>query len=459
MKKIPSILLNKSLNRILFILLPCCLIALAHSEAYATAGTPSDSQNSEQENLSMGAATDFAVLGHETVTNTGDTVLSGKYGVTPGTAVTGENEITGVRGTLEEANAAQADAQVAYTTVKNATASENVFAGAYDVGGMILTPGVYTFSSSVFLTGNLTLDFQGDPDALFLFQIGSTLITAAGPDAASVSVINGGTAQNVYWQVGSSATISTYTVFSGNIIAQTSITMNTGAWLDGRAIALTGAVTMDNNRVDGYAGLVSDITSSDGEQLGFSGSTKIKYHFKSLTLGGDMTIEGPVLMVIDDDFTIGNNQLTVTSNGSLEVYLGGSLNMGGSGSLNNEGVPANAIIYGTHPDTDTSSSITLNGNSSINAVIYTPNADFTSNGGGNNGAILGSIVAQNIILNGNGSVLFDEALKNLEPSFRGYSLSTYNLMRNGAHTPSESAKQVVGSDDYSELFDKLFLDN
>jgi hypothetical protein len=218
----------------------------------ATSGT-AVAQSPSPEQLDLGAAKEFAVLGSSTVTNTGDTVLSGKYGVSPGSAVTGENEITGSRSTLEEANAARASAQSVYTAVQSATAAETTFAGAYDLGGMTLTPGVYTFASSAFLTGDLTLDFQGDPDAVFLFQIASTLITAAGPGAASVTIANDGTPQNVYWQVGSSATISTYTEFAGNIIAQASITLNTGANVDGRAIALVGAVTMDNNRVNSYS--------------------------------------------------------------------------------------------------------------------------------------------------------------------------------------------------------------
>lgn len=228
----------------------------------------------------MGAATDFAVVGASTVTNTGDTVLNGKHGVSPGTAV------TGMSSPQSDASAAHADAQAVYTAVQSATPTQS-FGAAQDLGGMTLTPGIYSFASSAFLAGNLTLDSQGNPDAVFQFQIGSTLITAAGPGAASVTIAGGGTAQNVFWQVGSSATISTYTEFAGNIIAQASITMNTGASLDGRAIALVGAVTMDTNRVNSLAGYTAPVDppppsepSDDSESMA-AGDPSPSYDFNN----------------------------------------------------------------------------------------------------------------------------------------------------------------------------------
>ncbi len=115
-----------------------------------------------------------------------------------------------------------------------------------DLGGLTLTPGVYCFSSSAQLTGNLTLDAQGNSQALFVFQIGSTLTTATN---ASVVVINGGQDCNVSWQVGSSATLGTATAFVGNILALTSITLNTTASVSGRVLARNGAVTLDNNAI------------------------------------------------------------------------------------------------------------------------------------------------------------------------------------------------------------------
>lgn len=210
-------------------------------------GISNTASAAEEDPFSLGAAMEFAVIGSTTITNTGDTILSGKHGVTPGTAV------TGITTPQSDAFAAKSDAGAAYNTVKNAT-STNSYTDAANIGGLTLTPGVHTFPSSVFITGDLTLDFQGNPDAAFLFQIGSTLITAAGPGASSVKIKGGGSAQNIFWQVGSSATISTYTEFSGNIVALTSIAMKTGATLDGRSIALNGAVTLESNLVRSATG-------------------------------------------------------------------------------------------------------------------------------------------------------------------------------------------------------------
>jgi len=135
------------------------------------------------------------------------------------------------------------------------TTSYNVLAGmaptmdltGQDLGGLVLLPGVYKFSSSAQLTGQLTLNFLGNPDAFFAFQIGSTLTTASN---SSVLAINGGDGCNVFWQIGSSATLGTTTDFIGNILALTSITLNTGADIvDGRALARNGAVTLDTNTI------------------------------------------------------------------------------------------------------------------------------------------------------------------------------------------------------------------
>lgn len=115
-----------------------------------------------------------------------------------------------------------------------------------DLGGLTLVAGVYCFSSSAQLTGTVTLDAQGDPDAVFIFQIGSTLTTASG---SNVNLVNGAQACNVVWQVGSSATLGTATTFRGNILALQSITLNTDATVEGRALARNGAVTMDSNTV------------------------------------------------------------------------------------------------------------------------------------------------------------------------------------------------------------------
>ncbi|HEV2642267.1 MAG TPA: ice-binding family protein, partial [Candidatus Elarobacter sp.] len=141
-----------------------------------------------------------------------------------------------------------------------------------DLGGMTLTPGVYSFSSSAQLTGNLFLNFLGNPNANFVFQIGSTLTTASG---SSVSALNGAGGDGLFWQIGSSATLGSGTFFAGNIIANQSITLNTGASIIcGRAIALNGAVTMNANVVSNDCSNGGDFATgrSDYGTMGFSGA-------------------------------------------------------------------------------------------------------------------------------------------------------------------------------------------
>jgi hypothetical protein len=196
----------------------------------------------------LGTAQSFAVLGASTVTNTGATTVYGNLGVDPGLAVTGfpPGLVTG--GTIHTGDAVALDAQNDTTTAYNTLAGEapTLDLTGKDLGGMTLTAGTYFFSSSAQLTGALTLDAQGDPNAVFVFQIGSTLTTASN---SSVSVINKAEDCNIFWQVGSSATLGTTTVFKGNILALTSITLDTGATVSGRTLARNAAVTMDANDV------------------------------------------------------------------------------------------------------------------------------------------------------------------------------------------------------------------
>jgi len=195
----------------------------------------------------LGTAQSFAVLGGSTVTNTGPTVITGaNLGVSPGSAITGfPPGIVTAPGTIHKADAVAKQAQSDVTTAYNVLAGQACGKTlATELGGLTLPAGVYCQATSQ-LTGTLMLDAQGDPNAVFVFQVASTLITASN---SSVLVINGGSACNVYWQVGSSATLGTNTAFVGNILALTSITVNTGATVAGRALARNGAVTLDNNR-------------------------------------------------------------------------------------------------------------------------------------------------------------------------------------------------------------------
>lgn len=194
----------------------------------------------------LGTADSFAVLAGSTVTNTGPSLVYGNLGVSPDTAITGFPPGS-VTGTKYSAGAVAQQAQ------KDDTTAYNYLAGlpfttdltGQDLGGRTLLPGVYHFDDLAQLTGALTLNAQGSDNAVWVFQIGSTLTTAS---ASSVGVINGGPDDSVFWQVGSSATLGTTTVFEGNILALASITLTTGAIIPcGRALAQTGAVTMDTN--------------------------------------------------------------------------------------------------------------------------------------------------------------------------------------------------------------------
>jgi hypothetical protein len=188
----------------------------------------------------------FGVLGASTVTNTGATTIFGNLGLSPGTSVTGfpPGSVTGsINIATSFAGAAQNDLTTAYNVAANLPSNG---ANPSDLGGTTVFPGVYTSSSSLQLTGTVTLNALGNANAVFVFQMGTTLTTATN---SAVVLINGASAANVYWQVGSSATIGSGTSFAGNILAQASISFGTGATLRGRALARTGAVTLLGNSI------------------------------------------------------------------------------------------------------------------------------------------------------------------------------------------------------------------
>ena len=216
-----------------------CLLALSISIRIASGGAI---------NVSLGTADPFAILAGSTVTNTGTSTVQGDLGVSPGTAITGFPPGI-VTGTIHSSDAVALQAQSDLTNAYVSAAGQpcGVSLTNQDLGGLTLTPGVYCFASSAQLTGTLTLNAQGDPSAVFVFQIGSTLTTASN---SSVVFTNGGEGDSLFWQVGSSATLGTSTNFAGNILALTSITLNTSANIPcGRALARNGAVTLDTNSV------------------------------------------------------------------------------------------------------------------------------------------------------------------------------------------------------------------
>jgi Ice-binding-like/Bacterial Ig-like domain len=190
----------------------------------------------------------FTVLAGSTVTNTGSTVVSGDVGVSPGTAVTGfPPGLSG--GTIHSADGAagraQATLKAAYIDAAERSGSTSV---AGDLVGRTFIAGVYKSTSSLAVSGDVTLDAQGNSAAVFIFQIASTLMTGSG---SHVILANGAKACNVFWQVGSSATLGTNSVFKGNILALTSITITTGVNMEGRALARNGAVTLDSDVITG----------------------------------------------------------------------------------------------------------------------------------------------------------------------------------------------------------------
>ncbi len=194
----------------------------------------------------LGTADNFAVLAGSTVTSSGASIVSGSLGVSPGSSVTGFPPGIVNGGTIHTADAIAAQAESDVTTAYNflTTRPFTQDLTGQDLGGKTLKPGVYHFDSSAGLTGNLKLNAQGKSDALFVFQIGSTLTTAS---SSTVTLLNPGSNEGVFWQVGSSATLGDSSAFQGNILALTSISMDPFANIScGRALARNGAVTMAN---------------------------------------------------------------------------------------------------------------------------------------------------------------------------------------------------------------------
>jgi hypothetical protein len=202
--------------------------------------------------VDLGTVTPFVVLGGQAVTNTGPSVLNGSLGVAPGTALSGFGLPAVVNGATHDNDAVAAQAQLDLTTAYDAAAGQATTAdlSTQDLGGMTLTPGAYNFSSAAQLTGPLILDAQGDASAQFVFKIGTQLTTAP---ASSVVLIGGASPCNVFWQVGSSATLGSTTAFQGNLMALSSISLQNAASVTGRLLARNGQVSLINNVLDGSA--------------------------------------------------------------------------------------------------------------------------------------------------------------------------------------------------------------
>jgi hypothetical protein len=197
--------------------------------------------------VNLGTTSTFAVLAGSAITNTGSTVIHGDIGISPGTSITGFPPGIQSSGTTHDADGVALGAENALITASGDAAGRTPFTTVTaDLGGSTLVAGVYRSTSSMGLTGTVTLNGAGDSNSVFIFQAASTLTTAS---SSTIALENGAQACNVFWQVGSSATLGTTTNFAGTILATTSITLNTGATVNGRALAIGGAVTMDDNTI------------------------------------------------------------------------------------------------------------------------------------------------------------------------------------------------------------------
>lgn len=232
----PSLLNKASVLGALLLLVPALNIAAGLTNR-AAAATPSP--------IDLGTTRAASVLGGTGVTNTGPSVLNLDLDSSPTPAITGfpPGIVNGARHAADVvAQRAQSDLTIAYNAAASAPSTNNVT--GIDLGGKTLTQGVYTASSGLAMNGPLALTLNGTAASVFVFQAGSTLVTGSN---SSVVLTGGVLACNVFWQVGSSATIGTNTAFVGNILAHTSIALNTGAKVAGRALARIGSVTLDSN--------------------------------------------------------------------------------------------------------------------------------------------------------------------------------------------------------------------
>lgn len=206
-------------------------------------------QSVAQPMVSLSSCSTLAILAGSAITNTGATVITGNMGLSPGSSVGGFppgilNGILHVNTTI--ATQAKLDLTAAYNDAAGRT-STDVVSLSGNIGGLTLTPGLYKSTSSLAISsGDLTFDALGNANAIFIIQIASTLTTTSG---RKVFLSGGAQAKNIFWQVGSSATFGTTSLFKGTVLAMQSITFNTGAKLDGKALARTGAVILNGNTI------------------------------------------------------------------------------------------------------------------------------------------------------------------------------------------------------------------
>ncbi|MEI6534254.1 MAG: ice-binding family protein [Verrucomicrobiaceae bacterium] len=232
--------------------------------------------------VSLGTADSFAVLAGTTITNTGATTITGNVGLHPGTAIGGGITLNGA---IHATDAVALQAKNDLVTAYNDAAGRSInFSAPADLAGLNLVAGVYKNASGIGLTGTMTLNGGGNQNAVWIFQIGSTLITASG---SSVLLINGAQACNVFWQVGSSATLGTNSSFTGNVLALTTITAQTGASVVGRLLAQNGAVNLDTNTI--VAAICKEVLNAPRTANGGGAAVSAAELKKALILSAQVT--------------------------------------------------------------------------------------------------------------------------------------------------------------------------
>jgi uncharacterized repeat protein (TIGR01451 family) len=327
---------------------------------------------------SLGTAASFVGLAGSTFTNTGSGIYYGNVGTSPGSSITGFPPGQVLHGAIYRGGAvptqAQLDATNAYTVLGLESCSADLT--GQDLGGMTLAPGVYCFDTSAQLTGDLVLDANGDSNAVWVFKMGSTLTTASG---ATVRMINGGQALNVFWHVGSSATLGTTTRFSGNILAEVSITLDAGASLQGRALALTGAVTMDTHGSPPISVTITDlsIVKSVNKSTAVPGQT-ITYTLTFSNVGNSLvtgiTITDIIPINVTATHAISSGVAITRMGGTPYVWNVAPLAAGQGGIITITGQVSTTLPSGIFTNTATIATIAQdidnsNNNSSI-AVVY-----------------------------------------------------------------------------------------
>ncbi|OIH94501.1 ice-binding family protein [Curtobacterium sp. MCBA15_001] len=236
-------------------------IGLAASLALMTTSTASAATVIDGP-VNLGTAASYGVLGASAVTNTGPSVINGDLGLSPGTSITGFGGAPDgtVNGTTHQTDAAAAQAQRDTTTAYDVAASLSpTQTGLTELNGLSLSPGVYS-GGALALANNGALTLAGSADSVWVFQAASTLTIGS---ASRITITGGASSCNVFWQVGSSATVGTGAQFQGTVLAQQSVTATTGATVVGRLLARTGAVTLDTNTITASTGCPAPGTPSE----------------------------------------------------------------------------------------------------------------------------------------------------------------------------------------------------